>query len=228
LLNYAKLIVDSLGLNGLQEQHTRIVFKIVQPRSYHIEGPAREWSCIASELRACWNQIKASIEAAKADNAPTHVGPECRDCSARAFCTTLQRAALTSLDESGRPTPLKLPPPALGLELRLITRAIDQLKARESGLREVALNSIRTGTAIPGFTAQSGQAREIWNVPVDKIEALGDMMGVKITKHVALTPKQAIKAGLPKEMLQKFAITPTAELKLVEDDGSMLRRTFGK
>ena len=228
LLSYAKLIVDGLKLDGLQEQHTRIVFKIVQPRSYHVEGPVREWSCMASDLRAEWNQIKSTIMLAKTDQAQCWVGPECRDCSARAFCPTLQRSTLAALDEAGRPTPMALPPPALGLELRLIGRAIERLKARESGLKEEALSKIRTGTSVPGFMTEAGKGRETWKVPVEQIEALGEVMGVAVTKKAPLTPKQAIKAGLTKELVDSFSFTPTGELKLVEDDGSFLRRTFGK
>jgi hypothetical protein len=140
----------------------------------------------------------------------------------------LQRSTLAALDEAGRPTPMALPPPALGLELRLINRAIERLKARESGLKEEALNKIRTGTSVPGFMTEAGKGRETWKVPLAEVKALGELMGVAVTKESPLTPKQAIKAGLTKELVESFSFTPTGELKLVEDDGSFLRRTFGK
>ena len=106
--------------------------------------------------------------------------------------------------------------------------AIERLKARESGLREEALNKIRTGTPVPGFMTEAGKGRETWKVPVEQVEALGELMGVAVTKKAAVTPKQAIKAGLTKELVEQFSHTPSGELKLVEDDGSFLRRTFGK
>ena len=229
LLNYAKLIVDALNLDGLQEQHTRIIFKIVQPRSYHRDGPVRQWSCMAVDIRSEWNLIKTAIMQAESENAQCFVGPECRDCSARAFCPTLQRSTLAAIDEAGRPTPMSLPPEALGLELRLINRAIDRLKARASGLEEVAMSTVKSGKLVPGFRTEQGLGRVRWKVPVAEVEALGQMMGVDLTEKKAITPKQAItkmgKTMAP--VVAEYTETPPGELKLVEDDGSLVRRTFG-
>ena len=229
LINYARLIIDALDLHGEQEQHTRIEFIIVQPRSYSPQGPVRKWSVLACDLRGEWNQIRSSILLAQSEQATCWVGPECLDCSARAFCTTLQRSSLAAIDESHRPTPMELPPPALGLELRLINRAIDRLKARASGLQEVALARVKSGTLIPGFRTEIGKGRERWNVPVAQIEALGAMMnGMKLTKIEPITPRQAVKAGLDAAVVAQFTITPAGETKLVEDDGSMSLRAFAK
>jgi hypothetical protein len=227
LVDYAKLVIDKLGLDGLQEQYTRINFVIVQPRNYHAEGPVRTWSCMASDLRAAWNKIRAAIIAAQAEDAPFATGPACRDCTARAHCTALQRAALAAVDEAGRMTPMELPPAAVGLELRIMQAALERLKARVSGLEEVALATVRAGKIVPGFRIETGKGRERWTVPVEQLAAMGDVMGLKVTKLQPVTPKQAIKAGLPAEVVAGFSETPPGETKLVPDDGSLARRTFG-
>jgi hypothetical protein len=226
-MTYAKLIVDELKLDGMQEQFTVIEFAIVQPRSYHVEGPVRRWCVKVSDLRAQFNIIRAAIVAAQQPGAPCKTGPECRDCTARAYCETLQRSSLAGLEEVGRMLPLDMPPAALGLELRLISRAIDRLKARMSGLEQVALAKITTGTAVPGFRTETGKGRRRWNVKVSDLTTMEGMLGIKLTKVEPITPGQAVKAGLPEEMLGTFTTVPNGEIKLVEDDGTFTRKIFG-
>jgi hypothetical protein len=227
LITYACLILDMLKIDGLQEQHVRIIFKIVQPRNYDSVGPVREWSVLAVDLRAARNQIKAAIAAAHQEDAPARVGPECRDCTARAYCGTLQRASMAALDETGRITPLTLQPAELGLELRMITSAIERLKARASGLSEVALSTIRTGGRVPGYTVEIGQGREVWKIPVTEVASMGKLMGKVLVKETPITPKQAIKLGMDPALVASFTERRTGETKLVPDDGTLARRMFG-
>jgi hypothetical protein len=229
LINYALLIIDGvLKLDGMQDQHVKIRFRIVQPRSYHPQGPVREWTCRACDLRGARNQIRAAIEQARGDNPLTRVGDACRDCSARAHCGTLQRASFDALAEVGRITPIDLPPAAVGIELRILNDAIKVLRARHTGLSEVALAAIRTGNPVSGHRAESAEGRLKWKVPVSQIQALEQMFpGVTLTQPEPITPKQAIKAGVPAEIIDSFSERHTGELKLIEDDGSLTRRLFG-
>lgn len=228
LMNYALLIIDAvLQLDGMQDQHVKVRFRIVQPRSYHPEGPVREWICRASDLRGARNQIRAACEQARGPNPVTRVGHACRDCSARAYCGTLARATEDALTEVGRVTPLNLEASGIGTELRFIGRAIEVLQARRSGLSEVALASVRQGVAIPGFRAQQGQGRQVWKVPVEQVAALGAMMEKTLTQQEPITPKQAIKLGIDAAIVESFTEIRHGEIKLVEDDGSLTRRMFG-
>mgnify|MGYP000213916355 CR=1 FL=1 len=38
--------------------------------------------------------------------------------------------------------------------------------------------------------------RERWAKPLEEVLALGDMLGVDVAKKAAITPKQAVKAGI--------------------------------
>ena len=89
------------------------------------------------------------------------------------------------------------------------------------------LARIKQGAAIPGWMAQQGQGREKWAMPLPEVIALGQMMGVDISKPGAVTPKQAIKAGLPAELVKQYSETPFGEIKLVPDTVSASRRIFG-
>lgn len=114
----------------------------------------------------------------------------------------------------------------MGLELRTMQRSVDLLKARLSGLEEVALSTAKSGKQIPGYRIEQGQGRQRWKVPVAAVEALGDTFKIKLTESSPITPKQAITAGIPAELIAQFSETPPGKVKLVQDDGGFLRRVF--
>jgi len=227
LMTYASLVLDKLGIAGDQEQHIRVVFKIIQPRCYDPRGPVREWSVLATDLRAYWNKINAAISLARSEQAQCWVGKECRDCSASAHCPSLHRAAQSLLDEVSKPTPIELPPDALGYQLRKIKRAVEILEARKSGLEEVTLEKLKGGQFVPGFMVGRGQGRARWKIPVAQIDSMGQLMNMKLTEPKPVTPKQAIKLGLPADLVNEFSETPAGKLMLVEDDGKLAEQAFG-
>ena len=55
------------------------------------------------------------------------------------------------------------------------------------------------------------------------------MLGVDLARPIEpITPAQAVKAGLPAEMLTALAETPRGGAALVRDDGSRARTVFGR
>jgi hypothetical protein len=53
------------------------------------------------------------------------------------------------------------------------------------------------------------------------------MMGIDISKPGAVTPKQAVKAGIPEAVVKTYSIEPQGEIKLVRDTGEQARKAFG-
>src|ERR1035437_6556771 len=197
---------------------------VVQPRNYCKGGPVRTWEIKTDDLRAYWVELAMKAQAAMEPTAPTIAGPECRDCPARHACSTLQNAAYAACDWIGVNTPFELGAGALGRELRTMQDAAGLLAARIGGLENEVLGKIKSGVSIPGWMTEQGQGREKWAKPVSEIIALGQMMGVDVAKPGVLTCKQAIKAGIPAEVVQSYTETPIGEVKLVQ---SNLRKIFG-
>ena len=208
------------------EGELEVIFLIIQPRSYHRDGPVREWRTTASELEVYWDKLRAACVAAEQPDAPCVPSIHCQDCSANHACEALQRAGYAALDIAGQSAPLELTPEATGLELRIIEWGIERLKARQSGLAEQAQAMLRSGTAVPGYALEAGAGRERWAKPVEEVVALGRMMEIDISKPGALTPKQAIKAGLPAEIVRAYSETPVGEVKLVRSNEKQLRKVF--
>lgn len=222
LLCYAIGAVANYGTATTDD--LEITLAVVQPRSYHKEGPIREWVIKASDLEPYLAVLKGSAAEAMSGNAATHTGPECRDCKARHACPAYQDAAYMAVEMSGEPTPFDLPATAIGHELALLQSAADVLKGRISGLEMEMMATLKRGERVNGWMLEQGMGREKFSVPVVEILALGEMMGVDLSKPGVVTPKQAIKAGIPAAVIAGYTETPFGEIKLVRDTG--IRKVF--
>lgn len=227
MIEYVAGVLDQMTSQGIADQEIEVTVKIAQPRAFHRGGPIRSWTFKASDIRAHINRASNAAHEALSPNAKARVGPECRDCKARHACAALQRSALEACDVAGQVQPFDLPPAALSLEYRTLKRYADLLSARISGLEEQALAMGKQGMALPGLRIEHGAGRERWTRPDSEIITLGAMLGVNIAKPTeVMTPKQAVKAGLPAAVLAGLVSTPRGAAQLVEDDGSQARRIF--
>lgn len=224
LLEYAIGVCDHIKVFRNDLKVIRLT--IVQPRCYHREGAVRTWEITPDDLAKYMTRLQKSESESMKPDCPVRTGPECRDCSARHACTNLQREAFHEVEMSVVNAPFDLPANVQSWELRKIKRAIDILKARESGLENEVLAKLKQGTSIAGWRTEQGMGREKWSKPIDEVLALGQMMGVDIAKPSAITPKQAIKAGLSAEIVSQYSETPKGEIKLVEDDLNRARLIF--
>lgn len=226
LIDYAAGILDSLGIDGLDDQAVRVNLTVVQPRSYHRNGPVRTWSVLASDLRPYINKLRNAAEAALMTGAKCKPNPECLHCKARHACEALQIDAYRSAQISAGSVPVDLTPAALGLELHFLRAAAKRLEGRITGLEEQTRQQIGQGVLVPFFAVESVEGRETWAKPVPEVLELGQLFGVNLAKNEAITPKQAVKAGLPAEVLSAYT-QRSRGLQLVADDGKQARKVFG-
>jgi hypothetical protein len=226
LINYVAGILDLLDVD---DQFVTVRFFVVQPRAPHRDGPIREWRVKASDLRAQINVLSAAAHEALSDSPRTTAGAWCRHCSARHACETSQRAGLAIMDFSGQSNPVNATPGELGLELQLIERALEILKARQTGLAAEIEALIRNGSIIPGWTMRPTYGREEWERPLAEVFALGQIYGVDLhRKETAITPRQAVAAGVPDDIVRSYTHKPRRGLTLVEDDGTRAQHIFGQ
>lgn len=228
LINYSHGILAVLGIDGFEDQRTTINMTIIQPRCYHRDGPIRRVVVRAVELRGWFNVLRAAAEAASGTQPRAIVNPNCKHCSGRHACETLQRAGYDAANISRISLPLDLPPAALGLELKMLKKAKASLDARISGLEESVFSAITRGESIPGWGAEAGDGRQKWTKPFGQVKILGEMIGVDLVKPALITPKQAIKAGAPVEVINEISQSLPGALRLVEDNLTLARKVFGK
>lgn len=222
-----QLIAYAIGRMPSYLPTVRVVLQIVQPRSYHRDGPVREWVLSGHELRDYAGILHAACAKAESPEAQCDAGPQCYECPVRHACEAALHMEQSALYLSGSTIPLDAAVEAKAVRLHQICRALDHLKQMQSGITEDLSAAIRRGITVPGFTLAAGAGREKWTHEVSEVVALGAAMGVDVSKPGCITPNQARKAGLPAEIVTAYSERASGSVELVEDDGSTLRRIFG-
>ena len=226
LIAYAAGLLDSLGINGQQDQHVRLSLRIVQPRAYTRDGPVRHWEILASDIRGPVNLLAAAAVEALSDSPTYRAGDQCQYCAGRHTCRALQHAAAGAADTATRELPVQMPPGAVGHELRLLRRALALLESRCSGLELEALRMLGKGERVPYWAAQQSSGRARWAKPVEEVLALGQMFGVDLAKPAEpITPKQAA-ALIDESVINAYSEKPKGAMKLVPLNETSVKKVF--
>ena len=228
LIEYTAGIMQHMEVNGIEDQYLTVHFHIVQPRSYDRDGPIRVWRILGSDLRPYFNVLRHKEIEAMEPQAVCKPSPECTYCTGRHACAVLQRSSMDAADMALMNVPLELSPAATGQELRMLRYAANLLDARVTGLEEQALAMIKRGDRVPFFKVEQTMGRERWAKDASEVIMLGELMGVCLKKpSEAITPKQAIDAGMPAEVIKAYTERKPGALKLVVENEDNARKIFG-
>lgn len=223
LIEYAAGILSEIG-NPI----ANVVFYIVQPRTYDSAGMVRTWRILSSDLQPYFNVLRETEKKAMSPNAACRPSPECTYCKGRHACQTLQRSALSAIDISLSNDMHDLKPDEIGKELRFLQRAAMLLDARRTGLEQQALILIKSGKRIPYFHVEETKGRLQWRASREELNVLRLLLDVVLFKDPEpVTPSQAIKAGMPEELVNHYSERKFGPLKLVADDLNKIRKIFG-
>lgn len=228
MINYlAGIILNRLELNGYSTQHITVHIRVVQPRALHRDGPIREWTTIASDLRPYWNILSSNAKVALSNDATTRAGSHCTYCTARYACESALVSGTSLYEAAMTPTPIDLTPLQLGVQLSLVKRAVKQLESLESGYEELARSVFRSGTIVPGWLMEMGKGRDKWSKSDAEIISLGKLLGHDLSKPVTtITPTQARKLGIDGNVIKAYSVTTSTGLKIVPDNGNKAKRVF--
>ena len=164
------------------------------------------------------DKLRTAEKLAMNEIARLKTGDECAFCSARHACTALGDTTALIADFSASATTHELTPEKLGYELQTLFKAQKLLNARITGLSEEAENLLMRGKRVPGFLLQPGRSNQVWNQPISEVIEMGKLLGVDLAKpQEAVTPKQAIRANIPEEIVSKYSKIVSGEMKLTED-----------
>lgn len=211
------------------EAHLTIEFTIVQPRSYHRDGPVRTWRVRLDHLRGMFNLLRHAAEMAFRDDVTTTAGGWCEHCTARIGCETLQQSSYSIMRRIGRATPFNLDPLQVGRELYWINQADAILSARRKALEIEAFSMLESGKGVPHFEIDRAPGSEKWNEGKEQeVISLAAALGKDIRKPVAaITPTQARALGMPDAVIAAYAARPKGKAKLVPLDTTKTRKIFG-
>ena len=230
LMNYVAGLLDvySDGRHGLIDDSIRVVMRVVQPRAYHRDGPVREWSCKASELRGYINDLSTAADRALGPNPQAKAGTHCQHCPGRHACDTLKRSAYAAMDYVGASTPELMTAEACGVELRTLQRMKKIIESRTKGVEAHVEALLKRGDNVPFYALEMGKGRETWAKPLTEVFMLGDLLGKELRKPVAITPKQARDLGIDDAVIKAYSQIPETGIKLVPYNGNKAKQVFSK
>jgi hypothetical protein len=238
---YLSGVMDTVLELSEMDEDLYVELIVVQPRSYHREGPVRRWITRAFGLRDVLIAAHVAVERALiplddlsfAPQAKT--GRHCLDCRARHVCTTLQRNTAVLVDFASTPERDQLDTMSLGQELVILQEAIKRLEARETGLAAQASAMIRSGQSVPFYHMEPGRSTLAYfeNVTANEIVSFGDLAGVDLRrpqklKDVVVTPTQAIDLGIDEKVMEAYAKRLPSALRLTRDNSVAIRKVFAK
>jgi hypothetical protein len=222
---YVTGIIDKLRPE-IGPADVNVEFMIIQPRCFYRGAPVRTWSFNYESISHLVAELIVAARAALAPDPTATTNPECDYCPGRHACDALQRAAYHDAEFATKSTPMELPPAAASLELRMLERAYERLGARIDGLKETVAAHIKRGERAPYHQVTQGYGRPQWSVPVEQVIAMGELMGVDLSKPGVVTPKQAIKNGIDETVINAYSTTPMGALKLIPVNPDDVRRVF--
>lgn len=186
MIDYAAGLLDDYGINGLADQSFTVEFRIIQPRAYHVDGTIRSWTVKASDLRGYINTLKRNAEIALT-NPTFNTGSQCRHCPGRHACEPALKAGKKLFEAAGAPTPVELTNVQMGFKLVLIERAMEQLKALQTGFKTQLEHKIKSGEAVPYWSMKSKAGNLKWKLSDEEILKLHP----ELSKPGVMTPTQA-------------------------------------
>lgn len=229
LMEYVALILQALGLLSHPfVEDVKIVLTLVLPRCYHAPSPVQVWETTWGDIERRVDQLQAAMYAADQPDAPCNATDvqACRDCKARFACDANLQAGAIAVGVTGQAIPLHLSPLAKVKMLRVLRDAELRIKSLREGIEQDVVQTIRRKQAVPFFALEGRPGREVFNGDNTIVE-VAKLYGVDVMKAPELiTPKQAIKAGVPADVVRLFSKTNSGALELVEYDGSDVADIF--
>lgn len=189
---------------------------IYQPRPRHYFGPVRSWSLNASEIIQYFN-IMGDILRNLSDSLIT--SQNCYKCPVLATCPAARKAQLNAIEASEMAYNETVDNETLSFFLDHFDRAVDILTQSKKAYEEMALHRIKEGQIIKNYSLETGLSNRDW-VEHATPEVLQMLTGKDLTKKKLVTPAQAEKAGVNKDIVASLTERHNTSVKLVRIDAN--------
>lgn len=206
---------------------TKVHIRIVQPRIYRRSGPVREWVVTYGELKPLVATLRGNAHRAMGEGAELRTGKHCKYCQARWACEPARKCGLEYFEMVGQPVPVELPPEALAVQYTAIRRALEALTLLETGYAEQVNSLLRARQAVPGYRLEPTTGKETWTKPLPEVAAMGALMKTDLVKEAMVTPNQARKLGIPKDIVAQYSGRPKSGFRVAAADNRM-QEVFSK
>lgn len=225
LLGYAVGIM----LKDAELKFKKYVLRIHQPRPNHEEGWTREWTLTREELYNFYTQITSRLGAIFSGDKTLSSGQHCKYCPALEKCPAFNRTFFAGVDHvladfsqdsmSNR---------TLAYQLKVFGRIEEIFKIKKSSLEQLAVSRIQQGQVIEGYVTEASYGDRKWK-PFVTPEVIESLTGKNIVKKEMMSPAQAEKMGVSKDLVKGITDRYFLKNKLVaKDAGALADKIFNK
>lgn len=217
----AQLLCEAIALYD-ETKYDRVIMWVYQPRPYHPEGKARKWELTHDELVTAYHWLASKAAAALAPEPIGTPGAEwCGNCEGRGRCEALTRAVYTIFDTVRGQRLESLDAAAAGAQLTFAKKALDLVKAYESGIEAEVAGRMRRGEFIPGHMFDQQLKDREFTVPLSEIYA---KTGIAPFKMVPKSPAEMEKEGADPDIVNTLVTRKPGAVRVVPASP----KTFGK
>lgn len=204
-------------------QRETVYLHVIQPRDYTAK-PIRTHHFTPIEQNDFCAQVQMAMRLAASPKPMAEPGSHCNRCPGRGQCAAVRD---WSMVEEHAGSDAQLTPEAVAFELHLARRQAELAAARVKGLEDEARYLLDGGGLVPGWSLQSSPGREKWTDEQPVLDlAAGFGLLDTVSERRLITPNQAIKAGLPAELVRMHTTRPQGEAKLVPTGETLAHRVF--
>lgn len=202
----------------------RIVLTIHQPRPYHPDGKSRSWEITYSDLLDRYAHITMTLTN---PNDQLKTGSQCSKCHALATCPAAREANMNAIDASEMAYSDDLDNTALAFELNTLRIAQSSLNNRLDALEEMAKFRLKSGQILDGYGVENQLSNTDWKPGID-VAMMQMLTGKNLARPKLMTPGQAIKAGVPEDVIKPLTERRLTGVKLVRVDANKkAQKLFG-
>ena len=200
LMYYAAGALHHLGATAQHIEAVELV--VVQPRHAHRYGPVRRWRTTTADLHEwVWTELVPAIDRTREPDAPLVPGDHCQFCPARAFCPALRDLAQEYFEMSDQPVQ-----PMSDEELAAWLDKVKAVRHFLKALDDEGYHRLSQGNRLPGYKLVRRRSNRTWADGAE--DALKEVLGDAAYKRILLSPAEADKNRLTKEVAKKFAYKP--------------------
>lgn len=205
----------------------KAVVSIEQPRSFGEKKSIKVYE--GEEYRRIQIAARGIMFNASQDGAPLRAGTHCVNCPARFSCPALREKVLevTHLVESYTVN-LEQDVEKTAQELSFLSRVKELLDIRINAIKDDFTHRITRGERVPGYLVKNASTRLEWSVSMPALRELEEKYCLSLLKKPEpITPLQALKKGIPEEVIVKSTLRKTGAMKLYEITKDEIAKKLG-
>ena len=206
----------------------KAIVSIEQPRSFGDKASMKIYE--GEAYRKVQVFARGVLFKAVQEDAPLTPGKHCLNCQAKLRCPAFKETVLNLAEAAnGHAAETEENIEHTAIELSFLSRVKELLDIRINAIRDDFTHRLMRGERIPGYSVKPASSRLEWCKDSDFLKQLEKKYHISIFKEPEpITPLQALKRGVPKEVISVSAMFKQGSMKLYEVSKDDILKKLGE